>query len=244
MIRFILVALFLAVFFLVSILIYPVLFIIGKFNIKKRHIISYKIVSGAFRFIMFISGTKVEVIGFDKVPKDKPVLFVGNHRSMFDIVVNYALLPPCMGFVAKKELAKIPFLSWWMKLVNCIFLDRKNIKEGMKAIIAGTENLKNGISMFIFPEGTRCKVEGEMLDFKEGSLKMAEKSGSLIVPVAMNNMGACFEDHFPKIKKTHVVIEYGDPIDMTKMDKEEKKHIGAYTRGVVKEMMDKNASLV
>ncbi len=244
MIRFILIVLFLAIFFAVSIFIFPVLYIIGRFNMRRRDVISYRIVSWAFRVIMFIAGTKVDVIGYDRIPKDKAVLFVGNHRSMFDIVINYALLPPCMGFVAKKELSRIPFLSWWMIFVNCIFLDRKNIKEGMKAIIAGTEKLKNGISMFIFPEGTRSRTEGEMLEFKEGSLKMAEKSGSLIVPIAMNNASACLEDHFPRVKKTHVIVEYGEPIDMSQMDREEKKHIGAYTRSVIKEMIDKNASLV
>ncbi len=244
MIRFILIALFLAVFFTVSLLIIPVLLLVGVFSRKQRDRMSYAVVSWAFRFILLIAGTRVDVIGYDRIPKDKAVLYVGNHRSMFDIAINYALLPPCMGFVSKKEMAKFPILSWWMVLVNCLFLDRQNIKEGMKTIIAGTEKLKSGISMFIFPEGTRCKVEGEMLEFKEGSLKMAEKSGSLIVPVAMNNTGGCFEDQFPKVKKRHVIIEYGYPIDMTKMDREEKKHIGAYTRGVIMEMMQKNAELV
>lgn len=244
MIRFILVALFLAVFFLVSILIYPVLYIIGKFNIRKRHILSYKIVSGAFRFIMFISGTKVEVIGFDKVPKDKPVLFVGNHRSMFDIAINYWKLPPLLGFVSKIEMKKFPFLSWWMRLVNCLFLDRENIKEGMKTIIKGSERLKSGISIFIFPEGTRSKLESEMFEFKEGSLKMAEKAGVLIVPVAITNTSACFEDHFPKVKKAHVIIEYGKPIDLMTLDKETKKHAGAYTRGIIQDMVNKNRELI
>ena len=159
---------------------------------------------------------------------------------MFDIAINYWKLPPLVGFVSKLEMKKFPFLSWWMRLVNCLFLDRENIKEGMKTIIKGTERLKAGISMFIFPEGTRSKHEEDMLEFKEGSMKMAEKAGVLVVPVAITNTSACFEDHFPKVKKTHVIIEYGKPIDLSAMDKETRKHAGAYTRGIIQEMVSKN----
>ena len=243
MIRFLLIVLFLAIFFICSLLIYPVLLVAGLISMDRRHKMSYAVVSWAFRFILFIAGTKITVIGRNRIPRDKAVLYVGNHRGFFDIVINYAVLPPVMGFVAKKEMKKIPFLSWWMMLVNCLFLDRKNIKEGLKTIIAGANNLKNGISMFIYPEGTRTRGDESMLEFKEGSMKMAEKAGSLIIPVAMNNSSACFEDQFPRIKKAHVVVEYGEPIDMTKMSKEEVKHIGSYTRDVIQEMLDKNAEL-
>lgn len=244
MIRFILIALFLGVFFIVSLPIFPILLIVGLFSREQRDRMSYAIVSWAFSFIIIIAGTKVDIIGYNNIPRDKAVLYVGNHRSMFDIAINYAVLPPRMGFVSKLEMKKFPILSWWMILVNCLFLDRKNIKEGMKTIIAGTEKLKNGISMFIFPEGTRSKFDEEMLEFKEGSLKMAEKSGSLIIPVAITNTSACFEDHFPKVKKAHVIIEYGMPIDLAAMDKEERKHAGAYTRKVIQEMLDKNKALI
>ena len=194
MIRFILIVLFLGIFFTTSLLIFPVLLLVGLFSRRKRDRMSFAIVSWAFGFIVRIAGTKVDIIGYDNIPKDQAVLYVGNHRSMFDIAINYWKLPPLLGFVSKIEMKKFPFLSWWMVLVNCLFLDRENIKEGMKTIIKGAEQLKAGISMFIFPEGTRSKLESEMLEFKEGSLKMAEKAGVLIVPVAITNTSACFDD--------------------------------------------------
>ena len=244
MIRFILIVLFLAVFFILSIAILPFLLLIGLFSRNQRDRMSFRIVSWAFSCIILIAGTKIDIIGYNKIPKDKAVLYVGNHRSMFDIAINYAVLPPLVGFVSKLEMKKFPFLSWWMVLVNCLFLDRNNIKEGMKTILKGAEQLKAGISMFIFPEGTRSKKENEMLEFKEGSLKMAEKSGSLIVPVAITNTSACFEDHFPKVKKTHVIIEYGEPIDLSAMEREDRKHAGAYIRGIIQEKVNKNRELI
>lgn len=244
MIRFILIVLFLGIFFTTSLLIFPVLLLVGLFSRRKRDRMSFAIVSWAFGFIVRIAGTKVDIIGYDNIPKDQAVLYVGNHRSMFDIAINYWKLPPLLGFVSKIEMKKFPFLSWWMVLVNCLFLDRENIKEGMKTIIKGAEQLKAGISMFIFPEGTRSKLESEMLEFKEGSLKMAEKAGVLIVPVAITNTSACFEDHFPKVKKAHVIIEYGKPIDLAAMDKETRKHAGAYTRGIIQDIVNKNREFI
>ena len=78
---------------------------------------------------------------------------------------------------------KIPILRTWMANVNCLFLDRKNIKEGLKTILQGIEKVKNGISIWIFPEGTRNTNEDitELLPFKEGSLKIAEKSGCPVI---------------------------------------------------------------
>lgn len=240
MIRFILIVLFLVIFFTMSIVLLPLVLLVGLFSRKLRDRMSYAIVSCAFGLIVRIAGTKVDIIGYENIPKNQAVLYVGNHRSMFDIAINYWKLPPLVGFVSKLEMKKFPFLSWWMRLVNCLFLDRENIKEGMKTIIKGTEQLKAGISMFIFPEGTRSKHEEDMLEFKEGSMKMAEKAGVLVVPVAITNTSACFEDHFPKVKKTHVIIEYGKPIDLSAMDKETRKHAGAYTRGIIQEMVSKN----
>ena len=102
------------------------------------------------------------------------------------------------------------------------------------------EKVKNGISIFIFPEGTRNKTPETLLDFKEGSFKIAEKSGCPIIPVTLVNASDIFEDHLPKVKKTRVVIEYGTPIDMKELDKETRKHVGAYVQGIIAETWKKN----
>lgn len=112
-----------------------------------------------------------------------PVLYVGNHRSIFDIILSYPFLKNNTGFVAKESLKKTPLVGWWMWYLNCLFLNRENIKEGLKTILKGVELVKNGSSIFIFPEGTRSETE-DLLPFKEGSLKIAEKGKCPIVPVA------------------------------------------------------------
>lgn len=241
------IAIFLFLFFLIGIPVWGVLWIVGKFDEGKKQRMALSMVQGGFWCILKIcSATKTTVIGRERIPKDQAVLYVGNHRSFFDILIIYSLVPGLTGFVAKKEMEKIPFLSTWMKLVNCLFLDRDNMKQGLKMVLDGIQKLKSGISICIFPEGTRNKGEDEtkLMPFREGSLKMAEKSGCLIIPVAMNHNSAIFEDHLPKVKKVHTVIEFGEPIDPKTLDKEQKKFLGAYTRDRIIEMLKKNQELV
>ena len=105
--------------------------------------------------------------------------------------------------------------------------------------------VKNGISICIFPEGTRNKGEElSLLPFKEGAFKIATKTGCPIIPISMNNTAEIFENHFPKIKKTHVVLEYGTPIYPNELDKDVKKHIGSYVENIVNETIHKNAELL
>ncbi|PXV90280.1 1-acyl-sn-glycerol-3-phosphate acyltransferase [Lachnotalea glycerini] len=239
MIRFILVSLFLITFLILSIPIHLIEWIIGKFNPQLKNKSSQNIVQWAFKVILFISGVQLTIKGFDNVPKDKAVLYIGNHRSYFDIVITYSLAPGLTGYIAKKEMEHIPLLSTWMKFLHCLFLDRDNIKEGLKTILTGIEYIKSGISICIFPEGTRNSGP-KMLPFKEGSLKMADKTGCPIIPFAMTNTRDIFENHFPKIKKTHVILEYGTPIYPKELDREQRKFLGAYTQNIIQEIYDEN----
>ena len=244
MIRFVLAICFVVFFLITSLPVFLVELIIGKFNRKKRDYSSLRIVQFAFKVLLFISGTKTKVIGYDKIPKDEAVLFVGNHRSFFDVVIAYAKMPNLTGFVSKKELAKVPLLSTWMRLLYCLFLDRHDIKAGFKTILQGIEYIKSGISIVIFPEGTRNTMENGMLPFKEGSLKFAEKTGCKIIPMVQNNTEKCFESQFPRIRKTHTVLEFADPIDISTLTKEEKKFLGSHVQRIMEDIYEKNKKMI
>lgn len=240
MIRFILVFSLFCLYLVCTLVIVPFVLLIGVFDRKRRDMIFLRMVQGAFKVFLFIVGTKLEVIGEENIPKDTAVLYVGNHRSYFDILVSYSRCPGRTGYVAKKSLKKVPLLNMWMSFLYCLFLDRDNMKEGVKMMRTGAEYLKNGISVCIFPEGTRGEVEGELLPFKEGSLKMAQKAGAPIVPMALSNTYSLWEKQFPRMCPAHVILEYGKPIYIDQLDKEEKKHLGGYTRTIIQQMLDKN----
>lgn len=244
MIRFILLVIGVLLFLVCSIPLLIIEYFIGKFNMDLKNRSSLAIVNWAFRMCLFITGVKVTVLGEENVPKDCPVLYIGNHRSYFDILITYVRVPRPTGYIAKKEMLRYPLLRDWMRNLHCLFLDRKDIKQGMKTILEGIEKVKSGISICIFPEGTRNKVNDTFLPFREGSFKIAEKTGCPIVPMSINNAADIFEDHLPKIKKTHVVLEYGKPIYMSEMTREEKKGIGAKVQEIIKETYFKNKELV
>ena len=84
----------------------------------------------------------------------------------------------------------------------------------------------------------------EMMPFKEGSLKMSEKTGYPVIPIAITNSAEIFENHFPKIKPTHVILEYGAPIYPKELCKEDKKFMGAYTQRIIQGMLDKNEAMI
>lgn len=244
MIRILLAGTYLILFLVLTLPLLVIEWLIGKVNRRAKDYSSLRIVQWGFRCILFLSGVKVTVIGKENVP-DEPVLYIGNHRSFFDILLIYTQCKNLTGFVAKKSMNKIPSLRKWMGNLYCLFLDRENMKEGLKTILTAIDYVKQGISICIFPEGTRNKGEElTLLPFHEGSFKIATKTGCPIVPVTMNNTAEIFENHFPWVKKTHVVLEYGTPINPKELDKETAKHIGAYCQSIIQETLDKNASLI
>ena len=237
MIRTILIALTL---FLYLVLLLPVLgieWIYHKINPEKADYQQLRMVQAAFRLMLKMTGARIQVIGEENVPKDRAVLYVGNHKSYFDILLTYSRVPRLTGYVAKNEMESFPILSIWMKRLHCLFLDRKDIKQGLKTILTGIDLIKNGISVCIFPEGTRNKSNDRLLPFKEGSLKMAEKTGCPIIPFAITNSSKLFEDHMPFVRPCDIIIEYGKPIYPAELPKEEKKFLGAYCRKQIEDML-------
>lgn len=197
----------------------------------------------AMKGIWLIAGGKTTVIGLEKIPTDRPVLFVANHRSIFDIILAGSLINYPVGFVAKKELQGTP-ITIIMEEIHCLFLDREDPRQGLKTILTAIDYVKEGISMFIFPEGTRCKVEGTFLPFHAGSFKIATKAKVPVVPVTIVGTGDLFEDHYPRLKYVPVAIEFGDPIETAQMGRDEQKELPDRIKALMEETYKKNSSLI
>lgn len=235
MFRFIITALFVVLFLILSIPLLLVEWVLGKFNMDAKNKSSLAIVNWAFRMVLRLSGTKITVLGRENIPSGQAALYIANHRSYFDIVSTYTLVPGPTGYIAKKEMLRYPLLSHWMKNLHCLFLDREDIKQGLQTILTAIEKINSGISIFVFPEGTRNKVPDTFLPFHEGTFKIATKTGCPIIPVTIYNTAAIFEDHMPKIQKQQIIISYGKPIYPRELSREEQKHLGTYTQKIIEE---------
>lgn len=236
MIRLILVVTFVVLFLVLSIPLLIAEWVIGKFNMDLKSRSSLAIVQWAFKVILFLTGARITVKGEENVPRDEPVLYIGNHRSYFDNVITYARVPGLTGYIAKKEMQRWPLLVNWMRNLHCLFLDRDDVKQGLKTILAAIDKVKSGISICIFPEGTRNRKNHTFLKFHEGSFKIASKTGCAIVPMCLYNSADIFEDHIPRIKKTNVILEYGTPFYIKDLSKEDQKKVGVYAQNLIKDM--------
>ena len=239
MIRLILVALTLLLYLILGIPVLLIEWVIGRWNPRLRDISCLRMVQAAFKLILWFTGTDITYIGRENIPKDQAVLYVGNHNSYFDILLTYSQCPDLTGYVAKSEMLRYPLLRDWMKRLYSLFLDRTDMRAGLQMILTGIDYIKQGISVCIFPEGTRSR-DGQMQPFKEGSMKMAQKTGCPIIPMAITNSAEIFENHLPRVKPCRVIVEYGAPIYPKELSREEQKFLGSYTQKKIQAMLDEH----
>ncbi|ACQ53045.1 lysophospholipid acyltransferase family protein [Clostridium botulinum] len=196
-----------------------------------------KSVVGWANFIVNGIGIKINKKGLENVP-DGPCLFVGNHQGLLDVPVIVSSLDRYVGFVAKKEMLKLKILTYWMKEMKCVFMDRQNVRAAVKTINEGVENLKNGYSMLIFPEGTRSRGEN-LGEFKKGSMKLGIKAGVPIVPIAINGTYNVLEANGRKIKAADVDLIICPPIYPNELSKEEQNNLSATIKDIIQKELEK-----
>ncbi|MHC1721553.1 MAG: lysophospholipid acyltransferase family protein [Clostridiaceae bacterium] len=178
------------------------------------------------------AGISLKVEGKENLPEGN-CLFIANHQGNLDIPALIAATGRPMGFIAKKEILRHVYISYWMKKIHCVFIDRENIKESVKAINKGAEYLKEGYNLAVFPEGTRSKGP-QTGEFKKGSLKLAIKSGVPIVPVAINGTYKAREaNKFFAIKPTLVNVTICKTIIYNELTKEEQSNLAEIVKGII-----------
>ncbi len=211
----------------------PLWYVLGWLGLKSAQTTwGYYVSHNWARFLLLTAGVRVTVKGAENIPADRAVLFVSNHQGNFDIPVLFSSLHRPIGFLAKIELAKVPVLHAWMPKLGCVFIDRANPRQSIKAIQKCAEVLKGGHSVVIFPEGTRSRGT-RMGDFKKGSLRLVEKAGVPIVPVTVNGTYQVMEARKNRINAANVSVTISPPVDYGGMSKEEQEDIGSVIRKAI-----------
>lgn len=198
------------VLFISTVLLIP--YYILTLSVKSIHLknILYKIVSFWGRFTLWTARAKVNRNGVENIPKNKNVAFVGNHQGNMDIPIMLSYSPLRVGFLAKKELEKIPFISQWMNILGCVFIDRKKLRSAIDAFDQTIMRL-NSQSMIIFPEGTRSQCS-TMNPFKEGLIKLLIQNKITIVPFTICNSYKLYEEH-KNIKGAKVTLTFHEKFE-------------------------------
>ena len=143
-------------------------------------------------FLHISCGIKVEVIGKENLPTE-PCVIVSNHQGQWETYsMQYLFHPMCT--LLKKELLYIPLWGWAMKMLNPIAIDRNKPKEAiLQTLHEGSDRLKKGMYVLLFPEGTRVKA-GRVGKYARSSFELAKRNGVPVLPLC-HNSGDCWPAH-------------------------------------------------
>ncbi len=160
---------------------------------------------------LFVFGVKVNVYGRENVSSHEGKVYISNHASYLDIFVLLAKVPDNLRMIYKKEINKMPLISWAMRACGFVPIDRKNVRTAMRSLDAAAEKIKNGLSFVIFPEGTRSE-DGSVGEFKRGMFILTEKAQADIVPITITNTNNLLPRDTWKIKPGAVNLVIDKPL--------------------------------
>jgi 1-acyl-sn-glycerol-3-phosphate acyltransferase len=159
-----------------------------------------------------LNGVRIEVQGLDNIPKEQPVVVMANHQSQWETFYLQLLIAP-QATVLKRELLWVPFFGWGLALLNPIAIDRRSGSRALKTILqAGKQRLDAGISVVIYPEGTR-QPPGTLGRFNGGGSALAVHAGVPVLPVC-HNAGDCWPARSIKRLPGTIHLVIGKPISV------------------------------
>ena len=215
---------------------YPIILCAKYFHVRgmleKRNALANVIVLRFSKIMFYLSGSRMQIIGRENIPKDRPVLFVSNHQGHMDSFIIQGFIKKPKGFVTITEYRKAPILGTWMKYMGCVFIKRGDIRQSFQCIAQATDNLKNGHSMVVFPEG-KLNDGKETFVFQKGWLRMARKSGVPIVPITINNSYKILSYNGKRIHATHAKCIISKPIETSNLKKADEKEFLQQLRDVI-----------
>lgn len=177
---------------------------------KVRHRIITSYAHVMMWWVRHMLGIRYTVLGRENIPA-VPVVIVSKHQSAWETLALQVIFPP-LCFVLKRELLRIPFLGWGLAQLPSIAIDRSAGKDALTQVIEqGCERLAEGISVVIFPEGTRV-APGMHRRYKPGGAALAARSGAPVVPVA-HNAGEFWPRNAFLKQPGNIVMSIGPPID-------------------------------
>jgi 1-acyl-sn-glycerol-3-phosphate acyltransferase len=175
---------------------------------------TYRIARMWSRGVLLTSGVKVCSRFVIPLDSTRQCVFMANHRSLFDIPALIVSLPGQTRFLAKKSLFQIPVFGWALRAGGFITIDRKNLSSARSSFAQAVSRLRVGISLLVFPEGTRSTVE-DLLSFRRGGFLLALKSGLPIVPVGIRGSREVQSKKDFTIRPGTIWVHYGAPLDST-----------------------------
>jgi len=203
----------------------------------QTSMLKHKIAKQMVSIPMHLTNMRVSVVGKENLPKDPGFSIYANHTSMMDIsVLMYKLYEYPVAFLEKEIVRDIFLVGKWTPALGCVTIDRDNDRKGAEAIINVIRNVKSGSTMVVFPEGTRCKEIGSLLEFKQGSFKVALKSKAPLVPITIVK-----PQNYDKIKwpfKKRITLVIHEPIPYEEMKTMKTLELSEKVEGIIRSSLN------
>ena len=183
------------------------------------------------------AGTRLRVEGAERVDWSRPQVLVANHASMIDIPALFRAVPVPLRFVLKREIASVPFVGWYARLMGMAFIDRGNARDAKRSLAEAADRLRGAATFAAFPEGTRSK-DGTIGAFKGGALQLALETGAPVVPVAIEGAGRVLPPSGFSVRPGVVVIRFGEPIETNGMAPQDRNALAQRARDAVVALHD------
>jgi 1-acyl-sn-glycerol-3-phosphate acyltransferase len=182
---------------------------------------------------------KVTVMGLEHLKREGPYLFMANHQGSYDIFALLGHLPYQFKWLAKKELFSVPLLGWAMSAAGYISIDREGTRKTVEAMNEAARKIHDGMSVVIFPEGSRSP-DGSIQPFKKGGFTLAIKSRVPIVPIAIIGSREIMLKDRMTVLPGEIRIRIDSPIETEPYALKDR----GFLMGKVKEAISKNVELI
>ena len=184
------------------------------------------------RMCLFVAGVQLEIIGQEKLDPKRGCVYVGNHRSHVDSASIFVACPADARFLVKKEVFRIPMVSFALRTMGMIEVDRSNPDAASRSIDRAVAEIQSGTSIIMFPEGTRSR-EPHVLPFKKGAFVLAIKSQAPIVPFTVIGADAALPPDTILLYGGPVKLIFHDAIETKGMDLEDRQELLEKTQKIV-----------
>ena len=178
------------------------------------------------------AGARLRVEGAERVDWSRPQVLVANHASMIDIPALFRAVPVPLRFVLKREIARVPFVGWYARLMGMAFIDRGNARDAKRRLGDAAEMLRDAATFAAFPEGTRSK-DGTVGPFKGGALQLAIEAGVPVVRVAIEGAGRVLPPTGFSVRPGVILVRFGTPIETTGMTPQDRNALALRAREAV-----------
>jgi 1-acyl-sn-glycerol-3-phosphate acyltransferase len=182
--------------------------------------------------LLWAGGARLVVHGQENVDPKRPTIYVSNHQSTLDIPAHFVTVPVNFRYVAKSQLLWVPFIGWYLWLAGHILVNRSNRTAAIESLKRAGQQIRNGTSIFLYPEGTRSP-DGRILPFKKGPFALALEARVPICPVTIEGTGAIMPKNSWNIVPGPIHVKFGKPIDTTGFAADDREGLARVVRDVI-----------